>query len=287
MVGRTGLVYAAMGGIFATVEDTLVSLRDGRKDIWNGATAGCAAGMVFGVSCTSGSAAVGWALGGGGVVGGGGEVVCVEARARAMASCAGRGTRAWATDAVSWVGGLCLVCCRWGDGGRAVVASCASDCPLLLWAVRPAGAACGRVVLTVLGTALLPHPALVWFVLVSGVPAHLAVGFVSHVAAPCPCRHAVATRPHSLPPSPRPFSSHRTAQKLSVGAGMCASLAATSAFLEAVNLTMGPTVRVPPHEKRTFFAGVSESWGTGRGQQVGAVGGGHGCVVWSSAALVW
>lgn len=127
MVGRTGLVYAAMGGIFATVEDTLVSLRDGRKDIWNGATAGCAAGMVFGVS----------------------------------------------------------------------------------------------------------------------------------------------------------------SQKLSVGAGMCASLAATSAFLEAVNLTMGPTVRVPPHEKRTFFAGVSESWGTGRGQQVGAVGGGHGCVVWSSAALVW
>lgn len=230
---------------------------------------------------------MGWALGGGGVVGGGGEVVFVETRARAMASCAGRGTRAWATDAVSWVGGLCLVCCRWGDGGRAVVASCASDCPLLLWAVRPAGAACGRVVLTVLGTALLPHPALVWFVLVSGVPAHLAVGFVSHVAAPCPCRHAVATRPHSLPPSPRPFSSHRTAQKLSVGAGMCASLAATSAFLEAVNLTMGPTVRVPPHEKRTFFAGVSESWGTGRGQQVGAVGGGHGCVVWSSAALVW
>lgn len=52
MVGRTGLVYAAMGGIFATVEDTLCSLRDGRKDIFNGAVAGCAAGMVFGVNCT-------------------------------------------------------------------------------------------------------------------------------------------------------------------------------------------------------------------------------------------
>lgn len=52
MVGRTGIVYAAMGGIFATVEDTLCSLRDGRKDIFNGAVAGCAAGMVFGVNCT-------------------------------------------------------------------------------------------------------------------------------------------------------------------------------------------------------------------------------------------
>jgi len=52
MVGRTTLVYTAMGGIFASVEDTMSSLRDGRKDIWNGAVAGCAAGMVFGVNCT-------------------------------------------------------------------------------------------------------------------------------------------------------------------------------------------------------------------------------------------
>ncbi|OSX68561.1 hypothetical protein BU14_2578s0001 [Porphyra umbilicalis] len=50
MVGRTTLVYTAMGGIFASVEDTMSSLRDGRKDIWNGAVAGCAAGMVFGVN---------------------------------------------------------------------------------------------------------------------------------------------------------------------------------------------------------------------------------------------
>ncbi|GAB0491041.1 hypothetical protein MMPV_002285 [Pyropia vietnamensis] len=96
MVGRTGLVYAAMGGVFATVEDTLVSLRDGHKDIFNGAVAGCASGMVFGVS----------------------------------------------------------------------------------------------------------------------------------------------------------------SQKLSVGAGMCASLAAVSAFLETVNLTMGPTVRVPHHEKRAKEWGI-------------------------------
>lgn len=44
----------------------------------------------------------------------------------------------------------------------------------------------------------------------------------------------------------------RTAQKLSVGAGMCATLAATSAFLEAVNLTLGPTERVPADVKRTL-----------------------------------
>jgi len=52
MVGRTALVYTAMGGIFASVEDTMSSLRNGREDIWNGAVAGCAAGMVFGVNCT-------------------------------------------------------------------------------------------------------------------------------------------------------------------------------------------------------------------------------------------
>jgi len=33
---------------------------------------------------------------------------------------------------------------------------------------------------------------------------------------------------------------------------MCATLAATSAFLEAVNLTLGPTERVPADVKRTW-----------------------------------
>jgi len=49
-----------------------------------------------------------------------------------------------------------------------------------------------------------------------------------------------------------PFVCNRTAQKLSVGAGMCATLAATSAFLEAVNLTLGPAERVPADVKRTL-----------------------------------
>lgn len=65
--------------------------------------------------------------------------------------------------------------------------------------------------------------------------------------APAHCRFLLPAPPHLLL---RPF--RRAAQKLSVGAGMCASLAATSAFLEAVNLTMGPTAPVSYDEKRTF-----------------------------------
>lgn len=95
-----------------------------------------------------------------------------------------------------------------------------------------------------------------------------------------------------FPPRPVPLY-HNAAQKLSVGAGMCASLAAVSAFLETVNLTMGPTVRVPYDEKRRFYwflwRGVVKGeggWG-GAGAVTAAAGWGSPGISGGSAATGW
>jgi len=58
---------------------------------------------------------------------------------------------------------------------------------------------------------------------------------------------------------------------------MCATLAATSAFLEAVNLTLGPTERVPADVKRTLS-------GLGGTEAVRRVGWGR---WWRSRGAAW
>lgn len=165
---------------------------------------------------------------------------------RAIGGCAGRGTPAGVAAAVSAVGS--------GLGCECV-------------AVTAAGVMGGGR-----GGRLLFH----W----PRVPRWRVVGVLTvwtRVAPPVPSFLACPGRRHGCPPSTvflLPVPPHlllppfrRAAQKLSVGAGMCASLAATSAFLEAVNLTMGPTTPVSYEEKRTFCgcsmgAGVGS---TGRG----------------------